>query len=295
MFKTPILILLFNRPKYLPLLLKKLKKIKPNKIYLHCDGPRIRNNDDKKKIMIIKKIIKRDVNWKCRLVTKFQKRNLGLRQAVIHGIDFFFKNETKGIILEDSILPNDSFFNFCEKLLIRYKNERKISIISGWNPLNNFNIKDSYLFSEMPKIWGWATWRRTWVLFDRDMKSWKHLDKDNWFKNSLKKNYFFSYYWKKVFNDTYKKKNFTWDYNLVYTVWKYKSFCIIPNKNLIFNQDYFDDEITTHKNNFKFDYNTSNIKFPLIHPKKIKVNVNYDTHYYRKYYGFKFFFIKDSI
>ena len=44
MNKTPVLLLLFNRPKYTLRLIQALKKYSPECIYIHCDGPRIKND-----------------------------------------------------------------------------------------------------------------------------------------------------------------------------------------------------------------------------------------------------------
>ncbi len=49
MIKAPILILLFNRPKFTLDLINKIKRFKPKKLYIHCDGPRKNNKSDKKK------------------------------------------------------------------------------------------------------------------------------------------------------------------------------------------------------------------------------------------------------
>ena len=58
--------------------------------------------------------------------------------------------------------------------------DEKISLISGWNPISNYQINESYTFSELPKIWGWATWKRSWLFFDREMKSWPQNKKKQW-------------------------------------------------------------------------------------------------------------------
>ena len=59
MEKTPVLLLLFNRPKYTNFLIREIKKYSPTSIYIHCDGPRDGSALDKKKINLIKKIIKK--------------------------------------------------------------------------------------------------------------------------------------------------------------------------------------------------------------------------------------------
>ena len=291
MIKAPILILLFNRPKFTLDLINKIKRFKPKKLYIHCDGPRKNIKSDKKKISKIKKIIKREINWKCKLITKYQKRNIGLREAIINGIDFFFRKESSGIILEDSILPQDEFFLFCDQLLDKYKHNKKISVISGWNPIQNLEIKESYMFSELPKIWGWATWKRSWVKFDKNMNAWPNKKKNEWMKVDLKKDFFFRYFWEKVFNDSYLKNNKTWDYNLVYSNWCNKTLTIVPKYNLVQNQDKFQKEKTTHKNNFKIDILKKKLKFPLIHPVNINVNSLYDKLFYEKFYNFKIFYL----
>ena len=110
MEKTPVLLMLFNRPKYTTLLIRKIKTYSPSKIYIHCDGPREGNQFDIKKSNKIKNIIKKEIDWKCKKKIIFQKKNIGLRKSAISALNFLFSNEMKGIILEDSMLPNKSFF-----------------------------------------------------------------------------------------------------------------------------------------------------------------------------------------
>lgn len=290
MSKTAVLLLLFNRPKYTEKLIAEVQKYSPTRIYIHCDGPRKGNKRDKKKCIEVKKIINKMVDWKCKKKIIYQKKNLGLKEAVIHGIDFFFKNEKRGIILEDSMLPSRSFFLFCNKLLEKYENSNNVSLISGWNPISDCKIKESYTFSELPKIWGWATWRRSWLLLDRKMKRWPKQKKNKWMKYKLKKPFFFRFYWEKIFQDTFSNKTNTWDYNLVYSNWLSNKISIVPKCNLVINQDIDAKELTTHKNNFIDKVKKINLTFPLIHPIKLAVNRDYDNIYYNKFYNFKLFF-----
>ena len=56
---------------------------------------------------------------------KYNIKNLGCRNSVRKGIDWFFKYNYFGIILEDDCLPNKSFFEFCSKINKIYKNKKK--------------------------------------------------------------------------------------------------------------------------------------------------------------------------
>ena len=53
--KTPVLLLLFNRPKLTKKLIGRLKHIKPNKIYINVDGPR---KDNLKDQVLCKEVLK---------------------------------------------------------------------------------------------------------------------------------------------------------------------------------------------------------------------------------------------
>ena len=58
---TPILIITFNRPDFLKIVISVLEKIKPKKIYFKIDGPRQGNKNDEeqmKKILSINQMLK---------------------------------------------------------------------------------------------------------------------------------------------------------------------------------------------------------------------------------------------
>lgn len=95
MYKIPILILVYNRPDTFKKLIYCLKKIQPKKIYIRGDGPV--NADDVIKINAVKKTILR-INWNCKILTNFNKINIGCRGSVSSGIDWFFSTEKMGVI-----------------------------------------------------------------------------------------------------------------------------------------------------------------------------------------------------
>ena len=143
-FKIPILILAYNRDDKLRKLIKVIKKINPEKLYFNCDGPK--NKNDTLKVIKVKKTIL-GINVSKKKYTKFNKTNLGCKNSVQSGIDWFFKQEKMGIILEDDCIPQLNFFNYCKLLLEKYQNNKKIYAISGFNYLdgNKFGDGDYYL------------------------------------------------------------------------------------------------------------------------------------------------------
>jgi len=232
-FTTPILFLIFNRPDTTKKVFEEIRRLQPKTLYVAADGPRLSIAGEKQDCLATREIIN-EVDWDCKVLTLFRAENLGCRVAVSSAIDWFFEHVEEGIILEDDCLPDQSFFWFCQDLLAYYRHENRVMHISGSNYQFGRKIGDaSYYFSRLAHIWGWATWRRAWQLYDVNMKSFpKFLEEDrikkifeepivqrNWIKNLSK---------------IYKGAN-TWDYQWAYANLINNSYCIIPNENLISN------------------------------------------------------------
>jgi hypothetical protein len=132
-----------------------------------------------------------------------------------------FKQEDQAIILEDDTLPDPSFFKFCEELLFRYKSNESVFHICGMNMFPQlFTGENSYCFTSIANMWGWATWSRAWKHYDLQMKDWatenqKELLNKWCLGNSLRKGM------AKMF-DIHCNNNdpWTWDYQWFYACWR---------------------------------------------------------------------------
>ncbi len=274
-FETPILFVIFNRPDITQKVFNEIKKIRPKKLFITADGPR--NNEEKKLCNKTRKIIEQ-VDWECEIKKNYSNKNLGCKIGVSSGINWFFKHVEAGIILEDDCLPNQSFFYFCKELLERYKDNKKIMMISGDNFQNKKQHGNgSYYFSKMCHIWGWATWKRAWQHYDVNMKDYPEFKKQNkintiWGKKYIQK------YWIKIFDQIYNKEIDTWDYQWVYSVWKQNGLSIIPNVNLISNIGFRDDATHTKSPNKLANKQLQTLK-KIKHPQKIIQSKKADNYF----------------
>ncbi len=273
-FKTPILLILFNRLDTTQQVFAKIREIQPPYLYISADGPREGNNDDEIKCEKVRKYILENIDWKCDVKTLFQEKNLGCGLNPATAITWFFENVEQGIILEDDCVPSISFFRYCEELLDKYKNEERIGMISGNNFFELKKLpKESYLFS-YGNIWGWAAWRRSWKYFDMEMKQWNEPDVRNRIKMLIKND--------KIFRNisTIFQNNFVgcidiWDYQWLFARLSHGQLTINPTKNLVSNIGFNDDATHTKGFNRFSNIKTFEMDFPLIHPKHIKVNKEY--------------------
>ena len=271
---TPIVLIIFKRSQSVKKIIDILRIFKPTNIYVIADGPREINekSDCKKAREEIDKI-----DWNCSISKNYSLKNLGLKKRFKSGLDWVFENESKAVILEDDCIPDPSFFKYCDELLTKYKNNKKILTISG----NNFNfteeseLKNSYFFSKYPLIWGWATWKRTWDLYDEDISDW-NINKTKWL-DKIYKSKTIKKYWKLIFNKLSKEEINTWDYQLTYLSLKENGLNIIPSINLVKNIGVDSKSTNINKKSRNTNLRANKIKFPLNHPKKISTQENIES------------------
>ena len=282
MYKIPILILFFNRPKNILKIIKILEKIKPSKIYISADGPRHNKTNDIKLCQETKDIFL-DLGWKCSIKKNYLNKNLGCREAVSNGITWFFKNEKYGIILEDDCLPNLDFFKFCKINLLKYMNTSQIGCITGNNFQKKIGKNETYYFSKYSHCWGWATWARAWKVYKKDLGFWPtyKLSKKwkNYFLNKIEQRY-----WTKIFNNTHNRKIDSWAYPWSLCLWKKNMLTITPSMNLVRNIGFGEEATHTVTNYDDQKYKTNNLPKIWIHPKKIVINTKNDEFIFKNHF-----------
>lgn len=295
MFRTPVLLITFNRPHYIRQVLEVLKVVKPAYLYIFQDGARDGNLTDNQKCAEVRSVFN-EINWPCELKTFFSPTNLGCGKGPSSGISWFFEQVEEGIILEDDCVPEAAFFNYCTELLNYYRDNYKISFIGGTNYIKSKKYKNfSYYFSNGHHgTWGWATWRRTWKQFDYYLNDLTLPE----FKKCI--NYYFSNcrvkeYWYNIFENV-KKNRFNescWDYQFYFSNWKNKQLAIIPNYNLVKNIGSDQDATHTIGNSLLLHQNTSSKSQTFIlHPDLIELDKKTDFLFQKKYiqpynFGFK--------
>ncbi len=284
MFNVPILYIVFNRPKETQQSFEAIRKAKPTRLYVAADGPRANRLDDGTNSEQVKNIIDQ-VDWECEVFKLYQPQNLGCRIAVETALDWFFENEEEGIILEDDIIPNEAFFEFCEAMLQKYRNDSTVFSINGCS-LGYQNAKVPYGATRYFNMWGWATWRRslqskkeTWGKYNPN----DSLENDATIKRSLhlpvlsNGNKIWRDYWATLFYKVYHHQIDTWDYQWIYSVLKTNSFCIRPSQNYVINIG-SGEQATHHTFSeapiFNFVYTANH--FQDVSVKKLKIDYDYE-------------------
>lgn len=153
-----VLCIFFARPEQFSQSFAAVKKARPRVLLLWQDGPR--NNDDLEKILECRKIAE-DIDWECTVYKNYHETNMGCDPSTFLSHKWAFSIVEKCIVLEDDIVPAQSFFLFCKELLDKYENDTRVGRICGQTLFNGVPDKRySYFFARSGSSWGWASWRR---------------------------------------------------------------------------------------------------------------------------------------
>ena len=222
---SAVLFIVFNRPETTAQVFEAIRQAKPPRLYVAADGPRKGEIREEELIAKVREIATR-IDWPCELNTLYHEKNLGAQYGPKMAIDWFFENEEQGIILEDDCLPSSSFFGFCDILLIKYKENKNIKTISGYNhfPVHG---SSSYYFCKQPGIWGWASWKDRWEEYVSNpiISNSSLLD----LPSSLMQDY-----WRSIFVGFVEDRTY-WDYQLTCLIMRSRGFSIRPLENLVQN------------------------------------------------------------
>lgn len=232
---VPILLVGFNRPHCIRKVMQQLEVIKPATVYFSIDAPRMGGVETD----LVNKVIDivKNVNWDCKCHYRFHEKNVGAEVNVSTAISWVLEEHDCVIVNEDDIYADYSFYKFMQDMLIHYKDDERIGLVTGLNlnPVAD-RIKDDYYISRNGHIWGWGTWKRVWKKYSL----YEEIKEENLSISLLEKYY----------GDRTKAENtrqilmkqakkgigkVTWDYMFWYHRILHNYYAIVPNKNLVTN------------------------------------------------------------
>ncbi len=156
-----VLLLFFNRPDTFRQVFEAVRQARPSKLFFYQDGPR--DERDRSGIEACREIASDEhIDWECDVHRQYLTYNQGCDPSGFRSHQWAFSLADKVMVLEDDVVPAQSFFPFCKEMLDRYENDERVSMIAGFNIDERTQDcgSDSYFFTTAFSIWGWASWRR---------------------------------------------------------------------------------------------------------------------------------------
>jgi hypothetical protein len=271
-----VVFIVFNRPGPTRRVAEAIRKAGPSRLLVVADGPRSNRPHDPERVEETRRVID-SLAWPCEIHRRYADTNLGCRRNVTSGLDWAFSLVEEAIILEDDLLPDQSFFPYCVELLERYRTNEQVAYVGGYQFFPGLScVPDSYYFSIYGGIWGWATWRRAWRLHDDAMTAWPDLKRQGWPQLAFPASYVARFF-EKTWDAMYAGHN-SWGYRWYFTIRRHDMLCVMPRGNLIENIGFGQD--ATHTTDTPPDYLTrkaGSMAFPLCHPSAVTANSTADA------------------
>ncbi len=270
---APVVLTLFNRMDETLQVLEAIRYAKPAMLFLIADAGR--TDEEEVECKATRLGIEAAIDWPCEVFKNYASQNMGARLRLSSGITWVFQHVDRAIILEHDCVPHPDFFVFCTELLEQYQDDERIMHIGGNNflrPNPSVHDESSYYFSQIPHIWGFATWARAWKQYDVSLSLWPQADAESWLAN--------------VFTDpavqdrwTYRFRQYyagtieSWDGQWAFACFINNGLCINPRVNLVSNIGFGSHALSTKNPENKFaNLPTYPLPFPYLHPNMIIPN-----------------------
>lgn len=294
MFNTPILLITFNRPAHTRRVLERILETEPQKLYVFQDGAREGNDNDVQKCAEVRLVIEElwdnymysypNDREQCKpaLHCNYSDINLGCGLGPATGINWFFSQVERGIVMEDDCLAHPDFFGYCEELLTKYQDDEQVQFINAALYHNLWHCNASYGFSHYMVAGAWAAWRRSWQGYDLDLHS-LNARKFRRQVYSLTGNRAEAdwWYYKVLEIQRDKEKKSYWDYQMLIHLFLNSALTIHPAVNLISNIGFDAEGTHTLANDGRGDKETFPI-LPLVHPTDKMVDLSLDAKCFAK-------------
>jgi hypothetical protein len=243
--REAVLLLAFNRPDRLRSVVDAIRPDAPPRVYLAVDGPRSTVAEDAERVRLTQGVVG-EIDWDCEVRTLFREENLGCGRAVSGGIDWFFSQESSGVILEDDLIPGPDFLRYCDAMLDRYRDDPRVFAVSGCNlvPQAQLRAPGSYRFSGITHVWGWATWQRAWQHYRFDLTGWRERLPVAQRLRAVGGHAAQAAFWTGAFELVRRGHLDTWDHQFILTTMEQGGLTVSPNVNLVENAGF--DADSTH-------------------------------------------------
>lgn len=261
--KSPVVLIAFNRPSTTARVFERIREARPSRLFIALDGPRPDRPGEAESCAEVRRIVG-DVDWPCEVERSYSDANLGCCHRPASAIEWVFSRVEEAVFLEDDILPDPTFFQYCDELLERFRNDARVMSISGYNAFGeSVGMAESYWFSAYPRSWGWASWRRAWSGFDVQMRGWPAFRASAAWRalpSEAREAY------EPWMQNVYAGQPNIWDAQWLLLAWQTAGLTAIPRRNLVENLGFGAGSTNTPNVPLLCPSRAWPMEFPLRHP-----------------------------
>jgi hypothetical protein len=233
-----VLLVGYNRP---DLLIKRIKELSKENIvnfYISIDGGEASQT---REMEIFKEFAMNELESVPNLSITHEEKNLGLVKHMTTKISQVLSKHEYIIVIEDDVKVSKSFLVNMVSGLNYLKTKKKLGVVSGWSPVAIPLIRNKWRMGKYVYIWGWATSRSVWQLYQYDLSAENMIleleNSSTWAKYSNLQ----QASWLSKFNKIKNNPFYTWDIQFFYHCLKNNYEILSPLFSMTGNEGFEDD------------------------------------------------------
>lgn len=278
--KTAVVFCVFKNLNSARQVFERIREARPPRLYIVADAARNHVAGEKENVEAVRSYIEEHIDWSCEVFKNYAEENMGCGKRISSGLNWVFEKEEQAIILEDDCVPDPTFFQYCQEMLEHYKDDDRILTICGNNPYAGcYHSQADYLFSKMPFLWGWATWKRVWRIYDFDLKSFPQNRKNPVFKQILPVKARWIYM--AEFEAMYRHEVDAWSYPLMYMGIVDNKFHIVPRESYVVNIGFHEEATHTLSMPKWMKQEAYPVRFPVNYREEMQWDEEFDRGYFK--------------
>jgi len=162
---APIALFVYNRHWHTRQTVEALSKNElaaGSELFVYSDGPK--SAADRANVTAVREYLKTITGFKTVTVVE-REINLGCARSITSGISEIVNRFGQIIVVEDDIVTSPYFLRFMNEALELYRDEERVACIHGYLYPVEVQLPETF-FIRGADIWGWATWKRAWDLYE---------------------------------------------------------------------------------------------------------------------------------
>jgi len=164
---APIVLFAYNRPVHIQKTLNALAAnplASESELIIFSDAPK--NQEAIEGVQAVRSLIKNIQGFKSVNIIE-RNKNFGLANSIIDGVTTIVNQYGRLIVLEDDLVTSPFFLTYMNGGLKLYENDDRVASIHSFIYPVKKELPD-YFFLRGADCLGWATWKRSWDIFNPD-------------------------------------------------------------------------------------------------------------------------------
>ncbi|MCB9169459.1 MAG: glycosyltransferase [Flavobacteriales bacterium] len=168
---APIVVFAYRRPRLLERVLEGLaaNDLAPgSRLIIFCDGPKANATDADRDAVRQVREVARSARGFADVEVVEAPENKGLARSVIDGVTRVVEQYGRVIVVEEDAVVSPHFLRFMNEALDTYAMDEQVFSVGSWSYYVDPSTLGATYLIRYPDSLAWATWERSWRLFEAD-------------------------------------------------------------------------------------------------------------------------------